>query len=131
MGVPLSDVNRHPFGPLGDSRAMTSDRDIGVRLKYVRTKLRKLSQVELAAKAGITQASISDLERGKSRAFRGVTLIAVARVLKVSAEWLQHGKGPMEKQDIPLSDEAVTLAQAWQRLDPGVRSKIADMVYEM
>jgi len=104
--------------------------DVGVRLKHAR-KRRGFSQVELAKKAGVKQASISDLERGKSRAFRGVTLINVAKVLNVSAEWLSTGKTAMEKQDVPLSDQAIVLAQAWQRLKPEIRARVADMVFEL
>lgn len=126
MGAPLSGVNRHPFTALSDSHGM----NIGLRLRHAR-KLRGLTQVELAKKAAVTQASISDLERGKSRSFRGVTLIAVARVLNVGTEWLQTGKGSMEKQDIHLSDDALVVAQAWQRLTPEVRAKVADMIFMM
>ena len=104
--------------------------DIGVRLRHARKK-RKLSQVQLAQKSGVKQASISDLERGKSRSFRGVTLVSIAKVLNVSTEWLSNGKGAMDKQDVPLSDQAIVVAQAWQRLTPEVRLKIADMILEM
>jgi transcriptional regulator with XRE-family HTH domain len=130
IGTPLSEVkrnNRHPFGGAGDTQGM---RDIGLRLKHAR-RLRKLTQVDLAQKAGVKQASISDLERGESKSFRGATLVAVAKVLNVRAEWLSQGKGPMERKDVALSDEAVAVAQAWDRLDQTVRAKIADMIFTM
>lgn len=53
----------------------------------------KLSQVELAIAAGITQASISDLERGKSLATSHCVQIAVA--CGVSPTWLSDGSGEM------------------------------------
>ena len=130
IGTPLSDVkyrNRDPFSGGGDTRGM---REIGLRLRHAR-KLRKMTQVELAHKAGVKQASISDLERGESRSFRGVTLVSVAKVLNVRPEWLSQGKGPMERRDVPLSDEALAVAQAWDRLAPEVKARIADMIFTM
>lgn len=105
-------------------------RDTAMRLRHAR-KLRGLTQVKLAQLSGIKQASISDLERGESKTFRGVTLLALTKVLNVSPEWLSQGRGSMERRDVPLSDEAVVLAQAWQRLAPEVRGKIADMIFAM
>lgn len=105
-------------------------KEIGLRLRHAR-KQRKLTQVKLAQLAGVKQASISDLERGESRSFRGVTLVSVARVLNVRPEWLSQGKGPMERKDVPLSNEALAVAQAWDRLAPEIRSKIADMIFTM
>lgn len=105
-------------------------RDIGLRLRHAR-KLRKLTQVELAQKAGVKQASISDLERGESKSFRGVTLVGIARVLNVRAEWLSQGKGPMERRDVPLSEQAVAVAQAWDQLAPEIKAKTAEMIFAM
>ena len=62
------------------------------RLKAARRHA-KLNQVELAARAGITQTSISDLERGKSKATAHVVKIADA--CGVSAKWLSDEVGPM------------------------------------
>lgn len=62
------------------------------RLKTARHHA-KLNQGELAVKAGITQTSISDLERGKSKATAHVVKIADA--CGVSAKWLSHEIGPM------------------------------------
>src|SRR5688572_1474355 len=114
IGLPLSAVNRHPFSPAGDSSGM---RDMSMRLRYAR-KERNLTQVELARLSGVKQASVSDLERGESKSFRGTTLLSLARALNVSPEWLSHGRGPMERRDTPLTDRAIVVAQAWQRLTP-------------
>lgn len=105
-------------------------RDLSMRLRYAR-KERKLTQVELARLSGVKQASVSDLERGESKSFRGTTLLSLARALNVSPEWLSHGKGPMERRDTPLTDRAISVAQAWQRLAPEVQDKIADMILTM
>ncbi|MCU7646684.1 XRE family transcriptional regulator [Pseudomonas piscis] len=62
------------------------------RLKTARRHA-KLNQTELAVHAGITQTSISDLERGKSKATAFVAQIASA--CGVSALWLAEGVGQM------------------------------------
>lgn len=62
------------------------------RLKAAR-RYADLRQGELAEKAGLTQTSISDLERGKSKATAHVVKIADA--CGVSAIWLSDNVGPM------------------------------------
>ncbi|AYL16396.1 helix-turn-helix domain-containing protein [Pseudomonas syringae pv. actinidiae] len=62
------------------------------RLKAARRHA-KLNQAELAVRAGITQTSISDLERGKSKATAHVAKIA--DVCGVDALWLSDGQGDM------------------------------------
>lgn len=105
-------------------------RDIGIRLRHAR-KLRGLTQVELARSSGVKQASISDLERGESKSFRGTTLVALAQTLQVNPDWLSQGKGLMHRTDDPLPPEAIKLARSWLRLTPEVRNKIAEMVHAM
>jgi transcriptional regulator with XRE-family HTH domain len=61
--------------------------------------LRGLSQVELAEKAGLTQVTISRIERGYPAIF--ATLEKAAEVLEVQPEWLR----PKHPLDIIL-DEA-------------------------
>ena len=62
------------------------------RLKAARRHA-KLGQVELAEKVGMNQTSISDLERGKSKATAFTAQIASA--CGVSAMWLAEGAGEM------------------------------------
>jgi phage repressor protein C with HTH and peptisase S24 domain len=62
------------------------------RLKQAR-KHAKLSQLELAQRVGITQTSISDLERGKSAS--SSYNASIAKNCGVSAIWLENGTGPM------------------------------------
>ncbi|WP_042956497.1 LexA family protein [Pseudomonas brassicacearum] len=62
------------------------------RLKAARRHA-QLNQVELAKRAGITQTSISDLERGKTKATTHVVKIADA--CGVSAKWLSDEIGYM------------------------------------
>ena len=77
--------------PYGCSRN-TSRMEFKDRLKAAR-KHAKLNQGELATLAGLTQTSISDLERGKSK---GSSFSAqIASVCGVSVMWLVTGSGEM------------------------------------
>ncbi len=88
MGTPVLFVNRFSVTDTDNNVAMT----IGQRLKQVR-KERHLTQVELAARVGMKQSTLSDLELGKSA---GTTNLAVvANVLGVNALWLETGRGAM------------------------------------
>ena len=112
-------------------------KDIGLRLRRAR-KDAGLSQVELAARTGLKQGSISDLERGESRTMRGPTLMAVSRALGVREEWLLTGKGEQYSTyaaDDPvrklLTPEAIKLIKDWRKLTPEVRSTVAEMIRTM
>lgn len=62
----------------------------------------KLTQEQLAEKTGIKQASISDLERGKS----GSSLhnATIAAICGVDPLWLEKGKGAMFANETNVSD---------------------------
>lgn len=62
------------------------------RIKSAR-KHAGLTQAELASRVGVTQASISDLERGKSAS--STFTATLAKACRVSAEWLATGEGQM------------------------------------
>lgn len=70
------------------------------RLIYART-LSGLTQGELADKAKCAQSAIGNAESGERKSLRN--LVLVARALKVSADWLFDGKGP-----IPTKHAAAT-----------------------
>lgn len=66
--------------------------NFAARLKAAR-KHAGLTQGELAAKLGINQVSISDLERGKSQSSSHAYKIAL--ICKVTPDWLIMGEGSM------------------------------------
>lgn len=63
---------------------------LGARIKERRLEL-KLTQQELARKAGIAQSTLSALEKGKAEKSRD--LVAIAQALKTNAFFLSTGKG--------------------------------------
>ena len=52
----------------------------------------KLTQKKLAAASGLSQTTISDIERGRNAT--SADIVALARALGVLAEWLADGRGP-------------------------------------
>lgn len=63
---------------------------LAARLKTART-VRKLTQIQLAAAAGMAQSDISKLERGDS--LTSVALPSLARALQCDVDWLDTGDG--------------------------------------
>lgn len=68
---------------------------MGERLKTAR-KQRKLSQIRLAEMTGVSQSTISDIERGRNAGSTESAKLAAA--LGVSALWLSTGRGPKHEE---------------------------------
>ena len=64
------------------------------RLRHVRT-LRGYTQAELARLAGLSQSAVASYESGERKSSRGLFKLAAA--LRIEAQWLDTGKGPMER----------------------------------
>lgn len=60
-----------------------------------------MTQTELRKRAGVSQTTVSDMERGRNATT--TNLVAFARALKVSAEWLETGKGRPDAIDLGSS----------------------------
>ena len=82
------------------------------RIKAAR-KHAGLTQAELASRAGVTQTSISDLERGKSASSSFTATLA--KVCRVSALWLETGEGKMVP-DMRNPDGSLNLNKPWDDL---------------
>jgi transcriptional regulator with XRE-family HTH domain len=64
---------------------------VGQRLKDAR-KARKLTQERLSKMTGVSQSTISDVERGRNASTKELPTLAAA--LGVSALWIATGRGP-------------------------------------
>ncbi len=67
-----------------------------------------MSQAELARQVGVKPPSINGWLNGKAKFLRGENLLAAARALQVSQEWLATGKGSMR----PAADADASLRHA-------------------
>lgn len=74
------------------------------RLKHAMTGPPKVTSAALARACGIKPPSVSNWLSGKSTAMEGKNLVAAAKLLKVRADWLATGVGPMRD----MSDFRVT-----------------------
>ncbi|OZI20675.1 hypothetical protein CAL26_24665 [Bordetella genomosp. 9] len=64
------------------------------RLRHARA-LRGYTQAELARLAGLSQSAVASYESGERKSSRGLFKLAAA--LRIEAQWLDTGKGPMER----------------------------------
>lgn len=91
---------------------------IGERVKRLRTA-RGLSQIELGARAGVAQSTISGIEKG-DRQIQPSSLIELAHALHTEAYYLKYGKGK-ENINSSLDETQQLLLDAFSLLDDGVR----------
>lgn len=66
-------------------------------------KAKKLTQLELAKKAGLTQATVSDIERGRSQTTAEAP--ALAKALGISLDYLLTGKEQQEQISVIATEE--------------------------
>jgi transcriptional regulator with XRE-family HTH domain len=67
---------------------------INERIKKVR-KLEKLSQTEFAEKLGVTQPSLSDIEKGKTINIDERNIKLICTLFNINEKWVKTGEGEM------------------------------------
>lgn len=79
--------------------------NIGGRIAYVR-ELRKMNATELAKAVGISQPSMSDIEKGKTKSPNAIHLFRIAAVLAADPYWILTGEGSIDGalQDVEESE---------------------------
>lgn len=89
---------------------------IGDRLRYL-IEVRNYTQVELAAKIGLTQAAISNIVTNSSRKPSAPTLLKLAAALQANPDWILTGQGqPFEINTISAQSEK-DLLEAFRNMD--------------
>ena len=78
--------------PTTIDRSLNVITSISYRVKLAR-EIKQMSQIQLSKHAGISQGTLSDLERGKNK--NSLMLTKIADVLGVSPIWMLEGKGEM------------------------------------
>ena len=86
---------------------------LATRLRRARKAIvPKMSQTNLAHLAGVTQPTISDLEKGVSKEMDASTLIGICRALNVRPDWLLLGEEPMRD----FADDVVEIVSLFRAL---------------
>jgi transcriptional regulator with XRE-family HTH domain len=100
------------------------------RVRELRKKA-KLSQHQLAKLAGLSQTTISDIERGRNEGSREV--VALARALKVDAESLTNGRAEPQQdtrqQPLPVfTPDQRMIATVWPYLPPEKKTELLNQM---
>lgn len=78
------------------------------RFKEIRKTL-NMTQKEMGAVLGITNGSVSDIEKGKANLTdRNISLIC--EKLAVNEDWIRNGNGDMFRPELPVDENTVLLA---------------------
>lgn len=138
IGLPMFFVNRpSDIGSYENADMKTVIKEattLSERMKLARAHAR-LTQAQLAKKTGISQPTISDLERGEQTKSAYTTQIAHA--CRVSPLWLATGRGDMdatEEEEMPLSDDEVRLLGMFRGLPQDFKQHVmanAVQIFEM
>ncbi len=81
-----------------------------------------MTQKELAAKSGLSQTTISDIERGRNET--SAAAVALGRALKVFAEWLTDGKGPRNLEEATTPNTATHAGEPDERTQHYIQEAI-------
>ncbi len=104
---------------------------VGATIKALRTRT-YLNQKDLAKATGITQATISRIEKDKIKAVSADTLSRVAKALNVSTDHLLGKSEKLKWDEITLdSKEVRDLVTAYQKLPPFMRQWVFELVRDI
>jgi transcriptional regulator with XRE-family HTH domain len=95
---------------------------IGERIKYIR-KLNNKSQIQFAEILGISQASLSEIESGKSKPMFD-TLIKLGLTYQIDMNWLLNNSG-VESLATLQSDD-VSLINTYRQLEKVAQEEVID-----
>jgi transcriptional regulator with XRE-family HTH domain len=103
--------------------ALWTKLSVGQRIRWL-IEERGMTQVEVADKVGITQASVSNWVTDSSRRPSGKSLIALAEALGANPTWILDGSGhPFDVGAVWSAQERELLA-AFRAMDPAGRAEL-------
>jgi transcriptional regulator with XRE-family HTH domain len=109
--------------PSKSRRHLFEQMTIGDRIRYLR-ELHGYKQAELAMKAGITQAAISNLETDSSRKPSAPTLLRLALALECEPAWLLDGIGDPKAPRIVSKESEQELLEAYRAMPAGAKAAL-------
>lgn len=103
--------------------------EVGKRVRGLRKAL-GLTQEQLSRRAGVSQPTISHIERGHTADLTGANLSALCVVLRTNADFLLHGKGsPSPPLQAELEERE--LLDLFRRMDPEQQQALLSFVRSM
>ena len=111
------------------NKEIASASTLGQRIALAR-KVRGWSSVELARRAKVTKAAVSDWESGKTKNLRLDNLFALCDLLNINARWLSTGAGVPTRQLIQ-SDEESELLVVYRELNKGAQKALLGVARAM
>lgn len=99
-----------------DNGQMEPVKDLVTRLRLARN----LTQQQLADAAGLAQASIANIERGKTRQIKHNTLVSLAAALHTTPEYILHVAASATEDAERLAE----LVAAWGKLPATLRDTL-------
>jgi transcriptional regulator with XRE-family HTH domain len=106
------------------TKPKSSKHSTGERIRSLRIA-RSMTQHALAKAVGITQGSLTQLERGVSKAPAAETLVRLSRLFNVSPNWIISGEGAASPDDALPPDE-LELLNLFRRLSPEGRRYVVE-----
>lgn len=107
---------------------MTHMSTIGQRVRLLR-KLRGYSQVELAALAGISQGSLSLIEKNKTEVPAGDTVAGLCRALRTTPDFLIAGAGDPESIESAMQEHELVFL--WRELPEEARRLVLENAHSV
>lgn len=96
---------------------------IGDRLRFL-IEARGYTQVELAAKIGLTQAAISNIVTNSSRKPSAPTLLKLAAALQANPDWIITGEGEPFQMNVIGAKGEQQLLEAFRELDDQAKAAL-------
>jgi transcriptional regulator with XRE-family HTH domain len=107
---------------------MRRETSLADKVRVKRAEMR-LSQAELAKRAGLTQATISRIEAGELKQLRSEKLSGLAKALRVTVDFLVGKSERMEFDETLLADEtAKTIFRGYEKLPETKRQQLKEFV---
>lgn len=104
----------------------TGEGDIGRRVRAARREA-GMTQVQLAAAIGITQGSLSAIERGNSKSPAAETLLRLSEATRCRPEWIMRGAGTMRQAEGAVEQSTEhELLTLWRSLPEARRQAVLD-----
>lgn len=98
---------------------------IGQRIRAARELAGFLNQGDFAKKIGCSQSTLSEIEKGQTKAPSGKVLQKMSEVLGKSVRWILYGEDGEVETPTPEEQEMLS---AFRELPPDVRRSLADTI---